>query len=131
MRPAFRLALLAAVVASASGCRFKGYESFRSATTPRPDFYKDRQFGESAPKDSVAADWGKYSNGGIADASGGLNPQTRYGTGARQTGSVLPGYDQPQKGSGQQKGEYPNAAAPGYGQTNAPAFQPSPSDVGG
>lgn len=118
MRNALRLAFLAAVVASLSGCRFKGYESFRSATTPNPIDYS-----------KVKGD--PYGYGGIADATGGLDPKTHYGEGSKESGTVRPGYDQPQKGSGNQSGEYPNVAAPGHAQTNAPAYQPSPSDVGG
>ena len=116
MRTLVRLALLAAVAASVVGCRFKGYESFEAATSPME--YKYPKKGDP------------YGNGGIADASGGLNPKTRYGLGAQENGPILPGYDQPQKGTGQQPGEYPNVAAAGHAQTNAPAFQPSPSDVG-
>ena len=129
MRPALRLALLAAVVASASGCRFKGVEAFASATTPRIEEAKMRDFGESS-KDADKARWGMYSNGGVADATGGLNPRTRYGLGAKPDGVVLPSYDQAQKGSGQNRGEYPNAASAGHAQSNAPSFQPTPSEVG-
>lgn len=118
MRPALRLALLAAVAASVVGCRFKGYESFSSATTPRPE-----SFDYPKPGDP-------YGSKGLADPTGGLIPGTRYGLGAKANGNVRPGYDQPQKGSGQQEGEYPNVALAGHAQTNAPSFQPSPSDVG-
>lgn len=118
MRNVARLALLAAVAASVFGCRFKGYEAFATATTPRPDLYQYPKAGD------------RYSNGGIADASGGLDPATRYGLGSRNAGTVRPGYDQAQKGSGQQDGEYPNIASAGHAQSNAPSFQPSPSDIG-
>ena len=118
MRSALRLALLAALGTSVVGCRFKGYESFSSATTPRPDLHVYPKAGDP------------YGGQGLADATGGLNPGTRYGLGAKANGDVRPGYDQPQKGSGQQAGEYPNVAAAGHAQTNAPSFQPSPSDVG-
>lgn len=129
MRSAVRLVLFAAVAASAVGCRFKGYEAFSASTTPRPELY-DYSNGKTNTLHST------YGNGGIADASGGLNPQTRYGLGANPNGTLDPklaagGYDQPQKGSGQQEGEYPNVAKGGHAQSNAPAFQPSPSDVGG
>lgn len=115
MRTLVRLASFAAVAASVSGCRFKGYEAFSAATTPMNYTY---------PKKGDP-----YGYGGTADASGGLQPQAQYGTGAQENGTVLPGYDQPQKGSGQQLGEYPNVASPGHAKTNAPAFQPSPSDI--
>lgn len=117
MRLALRLALLAAVAASVVGCRFKGYEAFSSATTPRPDLHTYPKAGDP------------YGDEGLADSTGGLNPATRYGKGAKPVGTVVPGYDQPQKGSGQQMGEYPNVAAAGHAQSNAPSFQPSPSDV--
>lgn len=117
MRTALRLALLTAVVASLTGCRFKGYEGFSAATTPGLGEARG-SFGDP------------YGNGGIADASGGLKPATSYGRGAQAKGAVRPGYDQPQKGSGQARGEYPNVGTPGHAQTNAPSFQPSPSDVG-
>lgn len=117
MRTVVRFALLATVVASVSGCRFKGYESFSSSTTPMTYDYT-----------KVKGD--PYGSGGTADASGGLNPQTRYGLGAQKGGKTATDFDQPQKGTGQQAGEYPNVAAAGHAQTNAPSFQPSPSDVG-
>lgn len=117
MRPAFRLALLAVVV-SMVGCRFKGYEAFVGATTPRPDLEQYPKKGET------------FGDNGLADSSGGLSPQTRYGVGANPDGKPLPGYDQPQKGSGQERNEYPNVASAGHAQTNAPSFQPTPSDVG-
>ena len=118
MRSALRLVLLAAVAASVAGCRFKGYESFSSSTTPRPE-----SFDYPKPGDP-------YGDNGVGDATGGLKSGTRYGLGARANGDVRPGYDQPAKGSGQQAGEYPNVARAGHAQSNAPAFQPSPSDVG-
>ncbi len=117
MRTALRLALFAAVAASLGGCRFKGLESFEAATTP----------GTGTQRGTLND---PYGNGGIADASGGQNAATRYGAGAQAGGTPRPGYDQPQKGTGQLRGEYPNVAAPGHAQTNAPSFQPSPSDVG-
>ena len=119
MRSALRLALLAAVAASVVGCRFKGYEGFANATTSRPDLYE-------YPKKGTI-----YGDNGNADATGGLSAQVPYGKGANPNGTPLPGYDQPQKGSGQERNEYPNVASAGHAQTNAPSFQPSPSDVGG
>lgn len=124
MRNAFRFALFAAVMVSAAGCRFKGYEGFSKATSYAPE--SPTNFGESAKADSPQREWGKYSGGGIAEANGGLNSATRYGLGAQKDGKVLAGFDQPAKGTGQAKGEYPNAAAAGHAQTNAPAFQPEP-----
>lgn len=118
MRTAVRLALFATVALSAVGCRFKGYEGFVEATTPRPDLYE-------YPKHSDP-----YGDGGVADATGGLDPRVQYGKGAQDKGTVMPGYDQPAKGSGQMPGEYPNVAQSGHVQSNAPSFQPSPSDVG-
>ena len=118
MRTAFRLACLAAVAVSVTGCRFKGYESFSKATDP------------SWSGSPVTAKFGDpYGNGGTADASGGLNPSTRYGLGAQKGGKILPGFDEPSKGSGTQPGEYPNVAAEGHAQTNAPAYQPKPGSV--
>lgn len=113
---------LAAAVCCLGGCRFKAYESFASATTPEAS-------GQSSVTEKTLKQ--PYMNGGVADASGGLNPTTPYGRGAQPSGKALAGFDQPQKGSGHQPGEYPNVAAPGHAQTNAPAFQPSPSDVNG
>lgn len=120
MRTAVRFAFLAAVAVSATGCRFKGYEAFRQSTTPGIG-------GGPYPTDTNFGD--PYGNGGTADASGGLNPGTRYGEGAQANGKVVPGYDEPSKGSGNQPGEYPNVALEGHAQTNAPAFQPKPGNV--
>ncbi len=99
------------------GCRFKGYESFESATTV-PD----------QPR-VLAGDPG--ASGGIASASGGTKTVTRYGEGSRATAPepLNPAYDQPAKGSGQQPGEGTVEAAPGYGHANGPAFQNTPGSV--
>lgn len=128
MRNALRFTLFAAVIVSVAGCRFKGYESFSKATSDRAEESKAIDFGESA-KSAERREWGKYSGGGIAMANGGLNAQTRYGLGAQKDGKVMPGFDQPAKGTGQQPGEYPNAASDGHAQTNAPAFQPAPGSA--
>ena len=106
-----KFAALACVV-MAGGCRFKGIESFKTATTP-----------EVYPQ--VAGD--KYSNGGIAYASAGTKVQTRYGLGANPNSpeKVDSRLDRPAKGSGQQVGELGGDAAPGYGKSNAPANQGS------
>ncbi len=130
MRNALRFALFAAVIVSVSGCRFKGYESFSKATSDRVEESKKIDFGESySSNHPERKEWGKYSGGGIAEANGGLNSQTRYGLGAQKDGKVMPSFDQPAKGTGQQPGEAPNAAADGHGQTNAPAFQPEPGSA--
>jgi hypothetical protein len=111
----FGLVLLAASLLG--GCRFKGYESFESATTV-PD----------QPR-TLSGDAG--ASGGIASASGGTKTVTRYGEGARKTAPepLVPSYDQPAKGSGQQPGEGTVEAAPGYGHANGPAFQNAPGSV--
>ena len=120
MRTALRFAVLAAVLVSVAGCRFKGYEAFSKATTP----------GLGGGPYPTATHFGDpYGNGGTADASGGLKPNTRYGLGAQPGGKILPGYDEPSKGSGNQPGELPNVATEGHAQTNAPAFQPKPGSV--
>jgi len=99
------------------GCRFKGVESFESATTV-PDQPR------TLPGDAGAS-------GGIASASGGLKTVTRYGEGARKDApeALNPSYDQPAKGSGQQPGEGTIQSAPGYGHANGPAFQNTPGTV--
>ncbi len=124
MRSALRLALFAAVAASVVGCRFKGYEGFVNASSTKPESYDYTSGANNTLHD-------RYGDNGIAAATGGLDAKTRYGQGANPNGTPLPGYDQPQKGSGQERNEYPNVASAGHAQTNAPSFQPSPSDVGG
>jgi len=101
-------------VALLAGCRFKGIESFETATTP-------------VKYDKVPGD--KYGNGGIAYASAGNHVQTRYGLGANpnSTDKVDPKLDRPAKGSGQGVGEEGGDAAAGYGKSNAPANQPKAS----
>ena len=106
------IGLIAIVGLGVSGCRFKGVESFLSATTPQ----------EHVP---VKGD--PYARGGIADATGGVNPATNYGKGSDPNSkSKVSSYDQPAKGAGQQPGEPTVDAAPGYGKSNAPALQPAP-----
>jgi len=102
------------------GCRFKGVESFKTATTPVN--YAQERLMEHTKGDP-------YANGGIAYASAGSRLKTRYGIGANanSTEKVNPKLDQPAKGSGQQPGEEGGDAAPGYGKSNAPANQPLPS----
>ncbi len=110
-----RLATLTILVMGLVGCRYKGGESFLSATTPQ----------EHVP---VKGD--PYTNGGIASASGGLKTATNYGKGsdANSPGKVS-SYDQPAKGVGQHPGDPTVDAAPGYGKSNAPAFQAEPSST--
>lgn len=96
------------------GCRFKGVESFETATTP-----------VVYPK--VPGD--KYGNGGIAYATAGVKPETRYGLGSDPNSplKVDSKMDRPAMGSGQEPGEQGGDAAPGHDQSNAPANQPAPS----
>lgn len=123
MRNGFGKLVLGVMVAGfvLSGCRFKGVESFLTSTTPQPPI---GQSNETWKGD-------EYARGGIAEASGGLNAETNYGKGARAntTAPVVPSYDQPAKGIGGQAPEYPVQAGPGYGHSNGPALQNSPSDA--
>ncbi len=114
-----RLAILAAALVVLGGCRFKGGESFTSATTPN----------EPAVAGQTNSD--KYGSGGLADATGGLKPKTHYTEGERAgtTDKLDPVLNQPANGSGQQPGENGVGAAPGFGNNNSPASQPKPSDV--
>lgn len=96
------------------GCRFKGGESFASATTPNP---------------VKTSDWkDPYASGGLGDATGGLQPKTRYSVGAKTTGtgSVDASYNQPAYGTGNQPGENTGHSASVLGRTNAPAQQDPP-----
>ena len=109
-----KFAALAGLVVMAGGCRFKGVESFETATTP-----------QQYPK--VRGDI--YGNGGIARASAGDRVSTRYGFGSdpNSQAPVDPKLDHPAKGSGQQAGEIGGDAAPGHDKSNAPANQPLPT----
>lgn len=103
-----------------SGCglvRFKGVESFESATT--------------LPTEPRTLKGDPGASGGIAMASGGNHAKTLYGDGASLTATapLVPTYDQPAKGSGNQPGENPVEAAPGYGHDNGPAFQNPPGEA--
>ncbi len=111
-----KLAVIALVGASfASGCRFKGAESFMSATTPN---------GAAHPHGDP------YAGGGIAEASGGIHSETTYGKGAKVTNQKVDAfYDRPAKGTGQQPGDNSAVGAAGFGHTNAPSLQAMPSDV--
>ena len=114
------LAVILVVSSVLGGCnlvRFKGVESFESATTLPTE-----------PR-TLRPDPG--TSGGIASASGGTRTKTRYGEGASLTSTapLVPSYDQPAKGSGNQPGENPVEAAPGYGHDNGPAFQNPPGEA--
>jgi hypothetical protein len=123
MRNGFgKVAIGLCAVMTLGGCRFKGGESFMSATTPMPE--GKGHLGTAAWKGDP------YTNGGIGEANGGLKPGTNYGKDSRVTNApVNPAFDQPAKGSGSQPGEYTNAAASGFGRSNGPGLQASPSDV--
>ncbi len=97
-----------------AGCRFKGVESFETATTPQ--VYT-----------KVAGD--KYANGGVAYATAGNNVTTRYSVGAdpNSTGKVDTKLDRPAYGAGQEPGELGGEAAPGHAQSNAPSNQGTPA----
>lgn len=117
---------LSVLAASLTGCsvRLKGVESFNAATTPV-------KYSSSDPNREWKGD--PYSFGGTANGSGGLNAKTAYGAGAQTDSAepVNPAIDQPAKGIGQRPGEYHAEPGNGYGQSNAPIAQPSPSAVDG
>ncbi len=123
MRKGFgKVAIGLLAVMMLGGCRFKGAEAFLAATTPMPD----------GKGHLGTADWSgdEYALGGIADATGGLQPGTNYGKGAMATSApVNAAFDQPAKGSGSQPGEYTNEASSGFGKSNGPGMQPAPSNV--
>jgi hypothetical protein len=122
MRRILRLLPLLAVCLLLGGCRFKGWESFTSATgAPDP----------AVPNPVVAPKGDPYSFGSEAVASGGLKAETNYGAGASltSTGKLNPIIDQPEQGSGQQAGQYSSEAAPGYAQDNGPSLQPQPGTM--
>ena len=110
-----KLAIVAisVIALGAAGCRLKGVEGFKSATTP-----VDYKNGVGDP----------YASGGIANATGGLDVTTSYGQGAKDkpTGVLNAKLDQPAKGTGNLPGEQTQAAAAGYGNLNGPAYQPTP-----
>ena len=102
------------------GCRWKGAESFLTATTPQEPIGGKGQWSGDP-----------YAKSSVAEASGGTITTSNYGKGAR-TGTnapLVPSYDQPAKGSGQQPGEFTVEAGPGYGKVNGPAMQASPSEA--
>jgi hypothetical protein len=104
------------------GCRFKGGESFLTATTPQPR-QEDGRFGS----------WGgdPYAKADMGEASGGVYTRRNYGAGARTdgTGPLNPAFDQPAKGTGLHPGDQSVEARPGFGHTNAPAHQNLPGSV--
>jgi hypothetical protein len=107
-----------------SGCswfRYKGVEGFNAATTP-VDYEANRHLWKGD----------EYASGGIAKGSGGLITTTNYGKGADPNSPepVNPRLDQPEKGIGQNPGEFHADHATGYGLTNSPISQSSPSDAG-
>jgi hypothetical protein len=114
--------LLAVAGLALTGCRFKGWESFTSATGPEDP---------SQPSPVVAVKGDPYSFGSEAAANGGLKPATNYGAGASTTpkGKLNTSLDQPEMGSGQQPGQYSTAAAPGCSEDNGPALQPQPGTM--
>ncbi len=114
-----RLAILACALVVLSGCRFKGGESFASATAPTGKPVEGQTNSD------------KYGSAGLADATGGLKPKTHYAEGERSgTNDKLdPILNQAANGSGQQPGENGAGAAPGFGNNNSPASQAHPSDV--
>jgi hypothetical protein len=108
-----RIALIVLVAGLVTtGCRPRGIESFVSSTTPQANTGKYQ--GD------------KYSNGGIASASGGRMVSTNKDLGAKKgAGAQMnTSYDAPAKGSGQQPGENPGA-----GTGNGPAMQGSSQSV--
>lgn len=109
--------LVAALGLTLTGCRFKSWESFDSATTPNPT---------GPAKGDI------YSGAGGAAASGGLNTDTSYGKGAAvaSTSKIEGSMDQPAKGSGQLSGENSGNSVDGFGNSNGAAQQNSPSAVG-
>jgi len=118
---------LAFLAFALSGCavRWKGVEGFNAAVTPvkyssSPDTPADQKW----PGDP-------YASGGTARGSGGTNTATNYGLGSdpNSLDPVNPRLDQPEKGVGQQAGEYHADHATGYGLTNSPVSQSTPSDA--
>lgn len=123
MRASLKLCLALMLAVPLCGCRYKGWESFTSATNVQPGLGSPANPNRLVPGDP-------YAFGGIGPANGGLKPATNYGLGSNpnSTATVNPKFDQPEYGSGQQPGELPNEAVPGARQTNAPAMQPLPGD---
>jgi hypothetical protein len=123
LRSQFVFISLISIALSGCAVRFKGVEAFNAATTPV-------KYSSSLPEGQKWAG-DPYGNGGIARGSGGLQTKTRYGEGANADSldKVNPKLDQPEKGVGQQAGEYHIDHMNGYGLTNAPISQSTPSDA--
>jgi hypothetical protein len=113
-----KLVALFVVCVALAGCRNKGWESFVSAT-------------ETNPVGAAPVPGDPYGFGSVAVANGGLKYKTNYGAGANptSTAAVNPTIDQPEKGTGQMPGEYPDDTS--YGQSKGPALQPQPGDQPG
>ncbi|MDX2065186.1 MAG: hypothetical protein SFX74_05535 [Fimbriimonadaceae bacterium] len=110
------LIVIAALTVSISGCRIKSWESFESAVTPNPP-----------------GEWkgDPYASAGLANATGGLRPGTRYAEGAKNTDTKVDAkYDTPAKGTGLHPGEPTVSTRNGHGLSNAPAFQDTPGSLG-
>jgi hypothetical protein len=106
--------LVSALVVVASGCRFKSWESFESATTPNPP-----------------GEWkgDKFALGGSASATGGLDTKTYYNKSAKNLGTTSD-YDTAAKGSGQVPGEPTMGNRNGQGNNNGASFTETPGAVG-
>jgi hypothetical protein len=124
MRFSVKPCVLLLIAVSMAGCRYKGWESFTSATEPNPPLGQPTVSGRAVAGDA-------YTFGGVGAANGGLKPGTNYGQGSNpnSTAKVNPKFDQPEMGSSQTPGDYPNAAAAGAGQENGPGLQPQPGDL--
>lgn len=111
MKARTALPFILLILVCSSGCRFKSPESFISATDKA-------DFGAKVEGDP-------YTNGGIADATGGTKDATQYGTGAKKGAGTTMNVDrdQPAKGSGTLPGENP-----GTGHSNGPVYQGDPSE---
>lgn len=121
MRVTTKLIGLISLGVSLTGCYHPvGIDSFTSATTPVPPLGQSDQW----KGDPGAA-------AGVAEASGGTMPATPYGNTARTyaTGKIDPSFDQPAMGTGKEPGEYPVEARAGFGNSNAPGNQASPSEA--
>ncbi|HEY0867491.1 MAG TPA: hypothetical protein VGE01_08935 [Fimbriimonas sp.] len=115
MKSCHLVALGVLAVAVLGGCRFKGGESFTSATAPH--------------ETGAGYEGDPYASSGSAEATGGLKVDAPYSAGARtsSTDPIDPTYNRPAYGSGERRGELGAQGAPGHSNTNAPAFQPGPN----
>lgn len=121
--PVFAFVLVAVTLSGCGFVRFKGVESFNTATTPV-------KYTSSLPDGQKWAG-DPYGFGGAARGAGGTITTTSYGQGAdpESKGPVNIRLDQPEKGVGQRAGEYHQDHVTGYGLTNSPISQPTPSDA--